>query len=76
MWAVVYLKTKNIWMSILLHSTYNFFGLVLFRLGYVNGRFDNTTLVITIILAVLVSIYMLFISLKIEVNDLEEFYNV
>ena len=76
LWAVVYLKTKNIWWSILLHSTYNFFGLVLFRLGYVNGRFDNTTLVITIILAVLVSIYMLYISLKIDVNEIEEFYTV
>lgn len=76
MWAVVYLKTKNIWMSILLHSTYNFFGLVLFRLGYVNGRFDNVTLILTVLLAVLVSIYMLYISLKIDVDELEEFYTV
>jgi len=76
MWAVVYLKTKNIWMSVLLHSTYNFFGLVMFRLGYVNGRFDNVTLVITILLAILVAIYMLYISLKIEVEELEEFYTI
>lgn len=72
MWAVVYLKTKNIWMSIILHSAYNFFGLVLFRLGYVDGRFDNITIVITVILAILVSIYMFYVSLKINVNDFEK----
>jgi len=63
-------------MSVLLHSTYNFFGLVMFRLGYVNGRFDNLTLVITILLAILVAIYMLYISLKIEIEELEEFYTI
>lgn len=76
MWAVVFLKTKNIWMSVLLHSTYNFFGLVLFRLGFVNGRFDNITLAVTILLAVLVAVYMLYISLKIDVEELEEFYTI
>jgi membrane protease YdiL (CAAX protease family) len=76
MWAVVYLKTKNIWWSVLLHSAYNFFGLVLFRLGYVNGRYDIITVVTTIVLAILVSVFMLHISLKIDVKEFDEYYNI
>ena len=76
MWAVIYLKTRNIWMSVILHSTYNFFGLVLFRLGYVNNRYDNVTIITTVLLAILVAIYTLYISLKIDVNKLEELYEI
>jgi membrane protease YdiL (CAAX protease family) len=73
MWAIVYLKTRNIWYSILLHATYNFFGLVLFRLGYVNGRFDNITIITTVLLALVVSGYMLFVSFKIDPKKLQVF---
>ena len=73
MWAVVYLKTRNIWYSILLHTTYNFFGLVLFRLGYVNGRYDNITIITTVLLALMVSGYMIFISIKIDPEKLKVF---
>ena len=76
MWAVVYLKTKNIWMSVLLHSTYNFFGLVLFRLGYVNGRYDNVTIIITVILALIVATYMVYASYKIDTKELGKFFSL
>jgi len=73
MWAVVYLKTRNIWYSVLLHATYNFFGLVLFRLGYVNGRYDNITIITTVLLAIIVFGYMIFVSLKINPKKLQVF---
>ncbi|HPG42719.1 MAG TPA: CPBP family intramembrane metalloprotease [Acholeplasmataceae bacterium] len=57
LWAVMYLKTKNVWLVMLLHATYNFFGQVMFELGTVNNRFDTVTVVITIILAIGVAVY-------------------
>lgn len=57
LWAVMYLKTNNLWVTMFLHATYNFFGQVLFQLGTVEGRFDVITIVSTTLLAVLVAIY-------------------
>lgn len=73
MWAVVYLKTKNIWYSVFLHAVYNFFGLVVFKLGFVNGRYDTITIVTTVLLALIVSGYMVFISYKINPKELQTF---
>jgi uncharacterized protein len=57
LWAVMYLKTGNLWMTMLLHASYNFFGQVMFHLGVVQGRFDIYTILITIILATGSGIY-------------------
>jgi membrane protease YdiL (CAAX protease family) len=57
LWAVMYLKTKNIWLVMILHATYNFFGQVMFELGTVNNRFDTVTIVVTTILAIGVAVY-------------------
>ena len=57
LWAVMYLKTKNIWLTIILHGTYNFFGQVMFSLGVVNGRYDIYTIIITSVLAIGAIIY-------------------
>ena len=67
MWSVLFLATKNIWFTMILHASYNFFGLVLFQLGSVSGRYDVVTLWTTILLAVLVAIYssILFMRLKV-----------
>jgi len=59
MWAVMYLKTKNIWLVMLLHATFNFFGQVMFYLGNVDGRYDIYTIVVTIVLAIMVSLYVI-----------------
>jgi membrane protease YdiL (CAAX protease family) len=61
LWAVMYLKTKNIWLLMILHATYNFFGQVMFELGTVNNRFDTVTVVVTIVLATLVAVYSAFL---------------
>ena len=57
MWAVMYLKTNNLWYIVLLHALYNFFGSVLFELGTVTNRYDIFTIIITSVLAILVAIY-------------------
>lgn len=57
MWAVMYLKTNNLWFIMLLHALYNFFGLVLFNLGTVVNRYDIFTIIITIVLGLLVTLY-------------------
>ncbi len=67
MWAVVYLRTKNIWFVMVLHATYNFFGQVMFYLGEVQNRFDIYTIIITVVFSVLVSIYIL--SLKKDISE-------
>lgn len=57
LWSVMFLKTRNIWLVMLLHATYNFFGMVMFQLGTVSGRFDVITIIITVVLSVLVAAY-------------------
>lgn len=57
MWAVMFLKTKNIWLTMILHASFNFFGQVMFYLGDVNNRYDLLTISMTISLAILASLY-------------------
>jgi len=57
MWSVMFLRTGNLWLTMLLHATFNFFGQVMFNLGTVNGRYDIYTVVITVTLSVLVLFY-------------------
>jgi len=69
LWAVMFLKTKNIWLTILLHTSYNFFGQVMFTLGDVNNRYDPYTIGITIFLSVCVAVYTYGIYKKISLED-------
>ena len=69
LWAVMYLKTQNLWLTMLLHATYNFFGQVMFRLGTVEGRFDIYTVIITVVLAVLVAIYTIGIFKQLKERE-------
>ena len=57
LWAVLFLKTNNLWLIMILHALYNFFGQVMFYLGSVYGRYDVYTIVITTLLAFLVAVY-------------------
>lgn len=57
MWAVMYLKTGNIWLTMILHATFNFFGQVMFYLGTVNGRYDSYTIGITVLFGLIAAIY-------------------
>ena len=59
LWATLYLKTGNIWFIMILHALYNFFGQVLFYLGTVNGRFDEITVTITMLIGMLAAIQVI-----------------
>jgi membrane protease YdiL (CAAX protease family) len=74
MWAIVFLKTKNIWLSMFLHATYNFFGQIMFTLGTVDGRYDVITIIVTVILAILVAVYMMYLLSKIKSEQIKDLY--
>jgi len=60
LWAVVFVATRNIYYAMGLHALYNFFGLVLFRLGSVTDRYDTVTIVSTIVVGILAAAYYLW----------------
>jgi uncharacterized protein len=66
MWAVLFIKTGNLWLTMLLHATFNFFGQVMFYLGTVDGRYDQFTTVITIIIALFAAFHTLWIFRQIK----------
>lgn len=72
LWSVVYLASKNLLYPILLHATYNFFGLVLFRLGVVINRFDLITVVITAGFALLASLFYFGVFGKLSQTEIAE----
>ena len=57
MWAVMFLKTRNLWLTMILHASFNFFGQVMFYLGNVNGRYDSFTVIITVIFGLITTYY-------------------
>lgn len=61
LWAVVFLKTKSIWGSIILHFLYNFFGSILYMSGFVMNRYDSITIITTVMVGVLGVVYYIHI---------------
>ncbi|MBU1020967.1 MAG: CPBP family intramembrane metalloprotease [Firmicutes bacterium] len=70
MWATLYLKTKNLWVIMLLHATYNFFGMVMFQLGTVTNRYDDITIIITIVLGVLTALYCIKLLITMDEKEI------
>lgn len=66
MWAVIYLRTKNLWIVMILHATFNFFGQVMFYLGSVVGRYDVYTILITVVLAVITAYFSYKVYLDLD----------
>lgn len=71
MWAVMFLKTKNLWLTMLLHATFNFFGQVMFYLGNVDYRYDVYTVLITILFALGAAFYSYNLYKQLGNNPLE-----
>lgn len=70
MCALALIVTKNIWSSILMHAVFNFAGGLIPTLGV--GEIWNTpTVVITAVLAVLVTIYSVILFLKIDISSID-----
>ncbi|MCD4827559.1 MAG: CPBP family intramembrane metalloprotease [Acholeplasmataceae bacterium] len=74
LWAVMLLKTKNIWLVILLHSLYNFTGLLFPTLGNLSEKYDLITIISTSIIAIAVAIYTYRIFLKLDLKEIEKLY--
>ncbi len=57
MWAIMFLKTRNLWLTMILHASFNFFGQVMFYLGNVDGRYDIYTVLLTIMFGLIAAYY-------------------
>ena len=65
MCAVALIITKNLWMSILLHACFNFAGGVIPTLGK-GDIWDTPTIIITAVLAVIVTVYTVCVFIKFD----------
>jgi membrane protease YdiL (CAAX protease family) len=74
LWAVVYLKTKNLWMAIVLHALYNISGLLYVTTGSVYGRYDVLTVIVTVLIGVIGVLYYFWIYQTIDPDDIKELY--
>lgn len=73
MCSVVLLRTKNIWLCVLLHAVYDFCGFLVPTLG--EGKiWDTATVIITAVLSVAVCAYMIWLFATADVNDTEKIY--
>jgi membrane protease YdiL (CAAX protease family) len=68
LWAIMFLRTGNLWLTMLLHATFNFFGQVMFYLGTVNHRYDIYTVIITILFGIFAALYSIKLLKEIDKN--------
>ncbi|NLW73438.1 MAG: CPBP family intramembrane metalloprotease [Clostridiales bacterium] len=76
MCAVVLLKTKNIWLCVLLHAVYNFCGTLVPTLGGFKsgGQWDPATIAITALLSVAVAAHIILALVRINPGDIEDIF--
>lgn len=71
--SLVLLATKNIWLCVLLHATYNFVGNVVSELG--NGEmWTLPQMIFTAVIAVAVTAYCVWLFFKLPVSRAKELY--
>ena len=73
MCSVVLVKTRNIWICVVLHAIYDFCGFLVPELGQ-GIIWDRTTVVITAILAVATFVYMLCVFFKTDLSAADGIY--
>ncbi len=73
MCSVVLLKTRNIWLCVLLHAVYDFCGSLVPTLG-AGTWWDTPTVVFTVILAVATTAYMLWQFWRLEPKEVAKIY--
>lgn len=75
MLAVLLLKTKNIWLCVIIHAVYNFCGLLVTELG--GGKlWDVPTIIITTVLAVIVFVYALKMVLSLNPQEVKNAFKL
>jgi membrane protease YdiL (CAAX protease family) len=70
MCSFVLIETKNIWFCVIFHAVYNFGGDFMPRLG-MGTWWDTPTVIITVLLSVAVTVYVVVKLLKVDPRDLE-----
>jgi membrane protease YdiL (CAAX protease family) len=73
MCAVVLLKTKNIWLCVMLHAVYDFCGFLIPTLGE-GALWDTPTVIITAVLAFAVAAHVIYSLFRIRPEDLDGIY--
>lgn len=73
MCSVVLLKTKNIWLCALLHAIFDFCGYLIPLLGD-GSLWDTPTIIITAVLAVAVTAYIVTALLNIRPDDINDIF--
>ena len=73
MCAVVLLKTRNIWICVLLHAIYDFCGTLMPTLG-AGTWWDIPTVVFTAVLAVATAAYLVWQFFKLDLQELSRIY--
>lgn len=70
MCAVVLIKTKNIWFCVLLHAIYDFCGQLVVYCGH-GIIWDTPTVILTAVIAVAVTVYMVVQFVKMPAENIE-----
>ena len=73
MCSVVLLKTRNIWLCVLLHAIYDFSGTLVPTLG-AGTWWDTPTVIFTAVLAVATTAYLVWQFFVLDLNRVEEIY--
>ncbi len=73
MCSVILIKTANIWLCVLIHGLFNFCGAVVPRCG--GGLvWDSFTVILTAVLSLIVTVYMIVIFIKDDCCSAEQIY--
>ncbi len=73
MCSVVLVRTKNIWLCVVLHAIFNFGGALVPTLG-TGFVWDTPTIVVTVIIAVCTTVYMTVSLIRTPISELDEIY--
>lgn len=73
MCSVVLLKTANIWLCVILHGIFNFCGAIIEHCGH-GSLWDTFTIVITVIISVAVTVYMVIAFLRLDLSVIASTY--
>lgn len=73
MCSIVLLRTKNIWLCVMLHAAFDFCGFLIPTLGE-GALWDIPTIIITVLISFAVTVYMLISLLKIKPEELDCIY--
>ena len=73
MCAVVLFRTANLWLCVAIHAIFNFCGALVPTCGQ-GQAWDTFTVVLTVIVSVLVTVYMIFAFIKTDLKKVDEIY--